>query len=190
MIRAAKVRQDELRSLLHLEVEQATARVLALASQLDDRALDRVPPDGGWSVARVLEHLCVAHDSYAGPIRSLIGRAGARPATPDTEWRPTLMGGWLARGMQSPRRLPAPKIFRPSAAPRPRVVQEFRQRQEELDQLLDAAAAVDWTRLKTGSPVNRLIRLNLGDCFVVNVLHAERHVGQMERVARATAAVP
>ena len=190
MIGGAKLRQDELRSVLHLEVEQATARVLALTSQLDERALHRGPADGGWSVARVLEHLCVAHDSYAGPIRALIARPGARRATPDTEWRPSLMGGWLAAGMRSPRRLPAPTIFRPSAEPRPRVVAEFRRRQDELDELLDAAAGVDWTHLRTGSPVNRLIRLNLGDCFVVTATHTARHAGQMERVAREIARTP
>ena len=170
-------------SVLHLEVEQATARMLALTSELDEPALQRAPAGGGWSVALVLEHLCLAHDSYAGPIRRLIERPGAARAVEGSEWRPSLMGGWLAASMRSPRRLPAPKLFRPPVAARPRIVHEFRRRQEELDELLDRAAPLDWRRLRTGSPVNRLIRLNLGDCFTVTVAHAARHVGQMERVA-------
>jgi hypothetical protein len=29
---------------------------------------------------------------------------------------------------------------------------------------------------------SRLIRLNLGDCFMVGVAHARRHLGQIERI--------
>ena len=184
MIGAARLRQDELVSVLHLEVEQATARTLALASELDEAALHRAPDGGGWSVALILEHLCETHDSYAGPIRRLVARPGAARAPQGTEWRASLMGRWLAASMRSSRRLPAPKIFRPAPVARPGVVQEFRRRQDELDALLDRAAPLDWKRLRTASPVSPLIRLNLGDCFTVTVAHTARHVGQMERVAR------
>jgi hypothetical protein len=52
----------------------------------------------------------------------------------------------------------------------------------ELEVLLDRAEPLPWTRLRFGSPVNPLLRLNLGDGFLVMVAHAERHVGQIDRL--------
>ena len=187
---AARLRQDELVSVLHLEIEQATARTLALASELDEAALQAAPPGGGWSVALILEHLCATHDPYAVLIRGLVERPDAPRAAPGAEWRASLMGGWLFGAMRSPRRHRSPKVFRPAAAARPRVVQEFRRRQDELEELLDRAAPLDWRRLRASSPASRLIRLNLGDCFTVTVAHTARHVGQMERVVRFAGSPP
>jgi hypothetical protein len=42
--------------------------------------------------------------------------------------------------------------------------------------------------VRFGSPVTALIRLNLGDGFLILVAHAERHFGQIDRAVAAAAA--
>jgi hypothetical protein len=44
------------------------------------------------------------------------------------------------------------------------------------------AATLDWRRTRTTSPISPLIRLNLGDCFTILVVHAQRHLGQIDRL--------
>jgi len=39
-----------------------------------------------------------------------------------------------------------------------------------------------WRPSLLSSPISRLIRLNLGDCFAILVAHARRHLGQIERI--------
>jgi hypothetical protein len=48
--------------------------------------------------------------------------------------------------------------------------------------LIERARPLEWRRLRIASPLSRLIRLNLGDCFMVGVAHARRHLGQIERI--------
>lgn len=167
------------------EILSIDSRAKDVARDLGERELDWRAPEGGWSIGQVLEHLCIADDSYLARIRERTRDTRApRAPSPEAEWRPSLMGGVLARSMRSPRRQRAPRIYRPPPRPRPNVLDEFLARQAELVELITIATDLDWRRIRTSSPVTRLIRLNLGDCFDIVVAHAARHVGQMERVRR------
>jgi hypothetical protein len=157
--------------------------LLAVAGPLGSRALSWAPPDGGWSIGQVLEHLVVAADSYLTPMRRLITDGPAsKGAADDPLWRPSLMGGFLAKSLRSPRKLPAPRAYVPTLVPRANVLEEFRGRQRDTALLLDRARALYWNRIRLTSPVSRWIRLNLGDCFAITVAHARRHLGQIERI--------
>jgi hypothetical protein len=52
----------------------------------------------------------------------------------------------------------------------------------ELDALLMRAEPLPWNRIRFGSPVFALLRLNLGDGCLILVTHAERHFAQIDRV--------
>ena len=171
----------------------ADARIERVARPLDAGRLGWRPPEGGWSIAEVLEHLCISNDDYLAKLRPLLSGGGARRAAVAGAgaggWRPSLFGGFLARSLQSPRKLPAPKIWRIDRAPRPGVLDEFLAREREIARLLRASTDFDWRRTRLASPVSRLIRLNLGDAFAVLAVHSARHAGQIERV-RAHPAFP
>lgn len=147
----------------------------------DPATLHRPPLAGGWSVGQVLEHLILATGSYLAVMRQRVeaAPAGTGAAPP---WRPTLAGRLLAGAMTSPRRFPAPRAWVPDPVPRPHVREAWTATLRELEVLLDRAEPLPWTRLRFGSPVNPLLRLNLGDGFLVMVAHAERHVGQIDRL--------
>lgn len=171
---------------LRRDAEAVTSRAVALAENLDERQFNWKPPDGGWSAGQVFEHLVIVDGSYLERIRSIVHQAGARRATPHAVWRPSLAGGLLVQSLRSPRKLPAPRMFRPAPQPRAHVVDAFMLRQRELVELLDASAGLDWRHCRTSSPITPLIRLNLGDCFTVIVVHAQRHLGQIERLQSHT----
>lgn len=156
-------------------------RARLIASTTDADAFDWTPADGGWSVGQIFEHLCVANDSYLAVLRRVIpSSAATRRSGNAVVWRPTLVGRMLARSMESPRKLPAPKMWRPAPAPRPNVVDEFLERQREIALLIERSLASEWRRLRMASPVSPLLRMNLGDAFTILVRHAERHVRQID----------
>jgi len=154
------VRQSVLRTQWLAQLGAVGQRVGELAGGLRRPQLDWSPPDGGWGVGQVLEHLCVANDSYLGRLRSKLARAPRLLPGADPVWRPSLMGGWLARSLApGSRRLPAPRIYRPAPRARPGVLEAFLHGQ------------------------------HLGDCFAIILVHEQRHLGQPERI-RAQRAFP
>ena len=58
----------------------------------------------------------------------------------------------------------------------------YLKRLDETSTLLDAAAGLEWQRLRLSSPVSPLLRLNLGDAFTILANHDTRHMRQIERV--------
>ena len=162
-------------------------RAAALARPLDPEQLVRRPPDGGWSVGHVLEHLCVTAELYEPPIRTLLRTARPDAAAALREWKPTLIGGPFTRMFERPAKIRAPKSMAPAATPSGGVVEAFLGHLDLQARLIDDAAGFDWRRLRMASPAVPIpIKVfNLGDVFSVLVVHAERHAGQMERVVAA-----
>ena len=168
------------------ELDRIEPRARAAVAALPDTKFHQAPVEGGWSVAEIFEHLCIATDSYVGgPIPAAIEKARADAKGPGRPWRPSFMGGMLTRALEetSVRKLPTPKVLRVGAV-RANVVEHFLAGIRRLREQLVAADGLD---LGTGlaSPVSALIRVNLGDAFAINVAHAHRHLGQVERTRRA-----
>ena len=178
--------QRDLHQALHARTLALRDRVAALARPLDPEQLVRRPPDGGWSVGQVLEHLCVSAELYDGPVRGLLETGRPDAAAPLRPWKPTLIGRFSVNMFERPNKMPAPKKMVPGATPRAGVVEKFIAHQDGLARLMDDAAGYDWRRLRMGSPIFPLpIKFNLGDVFFILVVHAERHARQMDRVIAA-----
>ena len=162
-------------------------RVARMARPLDPEQLNRRPPDGGWSVGQVLEHLCRSTEVYEAPLQALLRTARADAAAALREWRPTTFGGLLVRSLAAPRKLPSTKGIAPGDTPRAGVLEAFLGIHSSLVTRIDDTGMYDWRALRMSSQVvprifRPLARLNLGDVYSVFVVHAERHTGQMERV--------
>ena len=178
---SAPIPQERLRAELDRAIAKLVARTDRAAEGLAPTQLFWRPPRGGWSVAEVFEHLVLANESYLVRVRALLS-AAAPPAAPPGRWRASLAGGLLVRSFASRRRFPAPRLYRPGPAPRAHVLAAFAGTLRELARLMESAAPLDWRRVRTTSPVARIVRINLGDCFVIVVRHAERHFRQIERL--------
>lgn len=179
---AAPVSQASYRDNLVRANRAVIDRIRTAAAPMSAVALLQRPRSGGWSVAEVLEHLTIAAESYLDRLRPIVERGNGRIASAEATWNPTLMGGLLVGSFRSARKMRAPRIYRPGPTPRPQVLEEFIERQEELGRLVNEAARFDWRHIHVRSPAIPLIRMNLGDALTVLVVHAERHAGQIERV--------
>jgi len=183
------ITQGERAHALTAALHALDSRVLAL--ETDPALFDWQPPEGGWTIAQVFEHLCVANEDYLMAIQPALNRRsdgvpGSFAATP---WRPSLAGRLLVRSLESPRKLRAPRRWQPSPTARPNVTAEFVARQRRIEELIERSTAHDWQRVRLASPVSSLIRMNVGDAFTILVAHAERHFQQIERIRAAFATV-
>jgi hypothetical protein len=183
--------QRELFERLHDEALANHKRIAEMARPLDPEQLVRRPRPGSWSVAEVLEHLCIADEVHAKPVATLIHRAHVDAGAPLREWTPTVIGKLIAGGLENPKPVGAPKVLRPGPTPRNGVVEDFLTRDRRFIQRMEEAASLDWRGLRLGPPVlpsllQKILKINLGDVFNIAVVHVRRHMGQIERVVQAT----
>ena len=176
--------QRDLHQRLHDDATMLHDRIAGLARGLDPERLVRRPADGGWSVGEVLEHLCVADEVYAKPLATLLHRAHVDAGAPMREWKPTLLGKFMAQMLEKPRRLKAPRALRPGPTPRNGVVEDFLTRDKRLRHRMDDSTSLDWQDLRLYPPSIPLpiLKLNVGDVFNIHVVHVRRHLAQMERI--------
>jgi len=181
---AAELRSPMLAQLL-VELDRVEPRTRVAVSGLPESKFREMPPDGGWSVAQVFEHLCVANLSYLeGPLPAAIAKAKARGRT-ERPWKPGFTGGWLTRMLvEGTKPTMTPRLYRVGPVPRANVVDEFLRTMASTRAMMLDADGFD-LRVGLASPVTPLIRPNLGDAFRIIVVHAHRHLGQVERTRRA-----
>ena len=167
------------------ELDRIEPRTRVAVTGLPEAKFREAPPDGGWSVAQVFEHLCVSNLSYLeGPLPAAVARAVERGAA-GRDWRPSFIGGWLTRAlMEGAQPTWSPKRYRVGIEVRANVVDEFLATVRRVRELMVEADGSD-LRVMMSSPVNALFRLNVGDAFRVLVVHSHRHLAQAERTRRS-----
>lgn len=181
---AAQTRDPMLGQLLP-ELDRIEPRTRVAVTGLPEAKFREIPPDGGWSVAQVFEHLCISNLAYLdGPLVAATETARARgPAA--RPWRPSMLGGWLTSTLASPgNRLPTMPKFMVGPVVRDSVVDVFLASITRTRTLLLQAERYD---LFVGlpSPAVPLFRVNLGDALRILVVHSHRHLAQAERTRRA-----
>lgn len=187
---AEAIPQRELLRRFEEELASVDAEARRLADGINEAQLAWSPPDGGWSISQVFEHLATSNRSYLGPMLAAIERAeGSGRGNLERSWTPSFFGGMLARSLQpSARRgLPTPKVWKPSHEARPGALEAFLATQQTMGALLGKAHGIDLVGTRVSSPVSRFVRMNLGDAFQVLLIHDRRHLGQIARIlARET----
>ena len=176
--------QKELDQQLLAEAILRRERSSGLVRPLDPSQLNAHPEPKGWSVAQVLEHLCIADELAEKPVAALL--RGARPdaGAPTREWRPSFIGGLIAGSLLNPKPVKGPKVFRPGPTPRAGVAEVLLARELAFVKVMDDAANFDWRKLRVPSPAlpSWAPKLNLGDGFRIHVVHLTRHSRQIERL--------
>ena len=158
----------------------------AVTGDLTEAQLNWKPSPEQWSIAQCLEHLAVATRGFDRYFDAALDRAKREsPTTKPPAYRPSMMGGWLARHVapEAPRKLRAPKMFRPADASNiPDSLQVFLVEQSKFVDFVGRCSGIDYNKTRIRSPVTPLLRYSLADAFVITVLHAQRHLAQARRV--------
>jgi hypothetical protein len=157
-----------------------------LVAGLSEAQLNWKPAPDNWSIAQCLDHLTVAEEKFEPYFTAAIARGREKwPVSGAVPYRPTWLGGWLARQVapEATRRVPAPRVFRPSETSAIHdALDRFLRQQEEFLRFVRAAEGLDYNKTKLRSPVTPLMRYSLADAFVITAVHCRRHLGQARRV--------
>ena len=175
--------QNELRQAVTSRIRAVEPRLHAAIAGLTLAQLSWNPPEGGWSIAQVFEHLCTTDDAqFATWERVIRAPTAARKASDDIPWAPRLGGKFVLKGLESPRKTKAPPKFQIGAKTRANVAPCLFGYIQRVLALIDESAPLEWRKVKFGSSALPIIRYNLGDAWLIEVVHLERHAGQIERV--------
>jgi hypothetical protein len=158
----------------------------AVTAGLSEAQLNWKPAPEQWSIAQCLAHLAIATNQFEKYFDAALEQARRKPAANTAPvYKPTLMGGWLAKAVDpaTSRKLRAPKVFRPAVGSNiPQSLDLFLDAHTRFIDFVKRSAGIDYNKARLRSPVTPLIRYSLADAFVITVLHGERHLAQARRV--------
>ncbi len=170
------------------ESAKNTENARALVEGLTEAQLNWKPAPERWSIAQCLDHLAVTVSQFKNyfPKALSLGRA-KWPATGNVPYRPSFLGGWLVKQVNpaTMRKLPAPRVFRPSSSAISKALENFLREQNDFLAVVREARGVDYNKTRLRSPVTPLMRYSLADAFTVTILHEQRHLAQARRVREA-----
>ena len=181
--------QGALHAYVGRSLDALDARLRAAVATVPADRLAVRPPDGGWSVAEVLEHCCLSNEAYLHPLEALVQTARPDPSGDASQlpWRQTIVAGLLRRSLEMKIRLPAPRAIQPGPTPRADTLDALVATHDRLRAVMSRAAALPWRRLRIASPFAAVVRPNVGDACLIVLRHGERHARQIERTAAAVA---
>jgi len=169
------------------ELDAVRRQADALTRDLSPEQAAWSPGPGRWSTLQVIAHLRTTNDLYLEAIRRSIEAARAAGHTGADSYRPGWLGGWMIRTMEPPvrRRFKSPGVFAPREADLPEWTSElaaYRATHALLEERLRAADGIKLNRARVASPVNKLIRVSLGDAVAVILAHERRHLWQLRGI--------
>jgi hypothetical protein len=150
----------ESQNLLQTVVEEAnknSQEAQRLVTDLSEGQMSWTSSPDRWSIAQCLDHLAVTSREFNPYFTAAIKRGREKwPITSAIPYRPTRMGGWLIRQVvpETTRKVPAPKVFRPSQSPAIEdALEKFLTQQTEFLRFVREAEAVNYNRTRLRSPV-------------------------------------
>jgi hypothetical protein len=145
------------------------------------------PDIRSWSVAQCLDHLNISNVLYFPIIERALYTVREKPEFQDQgdALMHTLTGNMMIKMVQpaSRKRVKSPKLFLPLKNDYDHsVVTAFLEQNDRLIRFMNDSQNLNLMKIKVYSPVNRVFKFNLGDCYAILVNHNERHKQQITRI--------
>lgn len=182
----AQALHPELRDVMR-QFEELRRTASRITDGLTPEQLEWKSAPNAWSIAECLSHLNVTADQYYPAIDRSMRDARERGLVGEGPFRYGFLVNQFIRMMEPParRRMKAPQVFRPRARGLAAEVPNFFVHQDAIEKRIREANGLDLARAKLTSPVSRLLRMSLGQCFRLLAAHERRHLWQAGNVRRA-----
>jgi uncharacterized damage-inducible protein DinB len=177
------VNQHDLLEKLEVRIQKHTKEVLDQFQLLDENALLKSSPTGGWSIVQCLDHLKSYGDYYLPVITRKLGKAKSENV--DHFFKSSWLGAYFIQMMEPSTGTKKYKAFKghiPADRPEPHpTIARFLNQQNMLLQLLESSKRRDLNRVRIPISITPLVRLKLGDVLQFIIAHNERHLVQAMR---------
>ncbi|MBK9097091.1 MAG: DinB family protein [bacterium] len=161
-------------------VERATS----IFSHLSEKQLNWKPNPDSWSVGECISHLINSNSLYLSKIENILGEVKSTESK-DFSYKQSLVGKMIVKGVdpKNVRKSKTFKVFFPDSSNiKKSIIEDYAVSSDKFIRLADNLRHLDLKKIKLSSPVNKLLRMNLGDPLIIIPLHDERHLNQAERV--------
>jgi hypothetical protein len=169
-----------------VETKKNSDEARCLVAGLSEAQLNWTSAPDSWSIAQCLDHLATTSKAFEPYLTAAIKRGRDKWAVSSpVPYRPSWVGGWLIKQVvpETTRKVPSPKVFRPSQSPAiANALETFLQQQTEFLRFVREAEGLDYNKARLRSPVTPLMRYSVADAFVVTVVHGWRHLAQARRM--------
>ena len=153
-------------------------------AHLSDIQLNWKLNSDSWSVGECLSHLVNSNKLYLVKIENILN-SFPTGSEKDFPYKQSFLGKLIAKGVD-PSNLKKAKTFKvffpASSNIQKNIIDEYVKSSEKLIELVGKMQHFDLKKIKLSSPVNILIRQNLGDPLIIIPKHDERHLNQAKRV--------
>ena len=159
-------------------------RVKKSFTHLSDIQFNWKPHPDSWSVGECLSHLVNSNNLYLNKIENILN-SFPTGSEKNFTYKQSFMGKLITKGVNpaNVRKAKTFKVFFPDKSEvQKNIIYEYVKSSEKLIELVGKMRHLDLKKIKLSSPVNVLIRLNLGDPLIIIPKHDERHINQAERV--------
>jgi len=152
--------------------------------ELDENQLNHKPSPDKWSIGECIDHLIVSHDQYIKKIRNV--NIEKIPFGKDsTPYKESIFGKLIIKSIvpENRKKTKTFKVFYPTHKfIKTSVVDDYSRSIDEFIKLAEKFKGYDLNKIRIGSPVSSIIRLNLGDAFLLHLSHDKRHINQANKV--------
>jgi len=152
--------------------------------KLNEDQLNQKPSPDKWSIGECIDHLIVSHDQYLNKIRTV--NVGRNPLGEDTKpFKHSFVGKLLINAVapETTKKVKTFQVFYPrQKLIKTSIVDDYNRSLDELINMAEKFNGYDLRKIRFSSPASRLIRLNLGDAFIIHLNHDRRHINQANRV--------
>ena len=159
-------------------------RVVKTLSSLSENQFNWKQHPDAWSVGECISHLINTNNLYLTKIEKNLALSSSA-SEKEFLYKQSFMGKLIAKGVDPAnlRKTKTFKVFFPDMSDvQINIIDEYVKSSEMLIELAGKMKHIDLQKIKLSSPVNILIRLNLGDPLIIIPKHDERHLNKAGRV--------
>jgi hypothetical protein len=178
------ITSEELLSKIILENREISSIVEKQFGSLSFDELNFKKEKNSWSVAECLDHLIVSNNQYIPLIESGLQEEPS-PVKDSAELKSSFAGRFLIYSLnpENRKKLKSPRLFRPEIRVYTKeVIKVFLDQNNEIYKLMCKSRNRDLNEIKIYSPVTKLLRFNLGECFQIINVHERRHIFQAQNI--------
>jgi hypothetical protein len=177
----------ELITLLSEEGSTLQGTFYSMFSALSREQLNWKYDMRSWSIAECLDHLNITNYLYFPIIERAIHAVKNKPEFQENgdNFMHTLTGNMMIKMVkpENRKKSKAPKLYLPTQSQYDTAIaKQFNEQHKALIAFIDEAEGLNLAAVKVYSPVNKVFKFNLGDCFAMLIHHDRRHFEQMLRL--------
>lgn len=168
------------------EFHEIKIRLITMKEKYQNEDFGKQPSEKAWSAGDCIEHLTKANREYIINTKKVMANSGESDEN-NSNYKPRFIAGKFIDMMQpqSKLKLKAPQIFKKFYnGDLEDTITRYTETLDEFIELAEKSKKYD-LRIKVASPVTSLVKFQLGEMYMLMIVHQKRHLTQAEKALKA-----